>query len=526
MKRNLFLMRADKMKFNYLVKILLVFTIIFHQSHAAEKAPRKTMKEISGMVETYCGACHNPPSPRLLPKKSWPYVIDTMADLARDNLGENYISEDQVRDITAYYYGSSPEKLPSLPYHYINDKDFSLEELGEKSVLPLVVNIKSVNLFNNENSEFLVCDSEKNQVSLLTRTKGKWIETVLAEIEVPSHTEVVDYDFDGDKDIIVAALGLFFPPQGSNKGGVYLLRQNSSGEFIKETILENVGRVTDAQAIDIDGDADLDIAISIFGADVPGELAWLENIGSGKYIKHKLLNASGGLNISPIDLNDDGLIDFVSLISQDHELVAGLVNTGKGSFKRIPLFKASNPLVGFSSMRLVDLDGDKDVDLLFANGDANDLQMDPKPYHGVQWLENKGNLNFEYHEIGRFYGAVSAVAGDLDADGDLDIVASSWNNYWDDPKRQSLIWYENDGKQNFVRHNITAKPASITTLELEDVTGDGLIDIIAGVFNINLLKKIYESENGETPDQGKLKSRIILLKNNKINRHFVTLKAQ
>lgn len=517
------------MQYNGFVKALALIFIFSQPLYAEENPPRKTIKEIVAMAKTYCGACHNAPSPSLLPKKSWPYVIEKMVELAKKNINEDYITHEQVKDITAYYYGSSPESLPQLPDNHDQDKSFEKHLLKTTAGIPLVVNITSVNLFKEGNDEFLICDGEKNQVSLLTKTKGHWQETILADIKLATKTQVIDYDSDGDNDIIVAALGLLFPASGEYGGKIYLLRQNDSGTFDKEIILENVGRVTDAQVLDIDGDKDLDIAVSIFGADVHGELAWLENIGNGKHVKHTLLNASGGLNIFPIDLNNDGLIDFVSLVSQQHELVAGLINNGKGGFIRTRLFTAPHPLVGFTGMRLVDLDGDNDIDLLLSNGDANDLQMDPKPYHGVQWLENKGNLQFVYHDIGRFYGAVTAVPGDMDADGDLDIVASSWNNYWEDPKRQSLIWFENDGRQNFKRHDISPEPKSITTFVLEDITNDGLLDIITGVFRLDLLRKTFDSDSTSSSNadndtnkvsdnlknEDLLKTRIILFENNK-----------
>ncbi|MEH6580778.1 MAG: VCBS repeat-containing protein [Halioglobus sp.] len=460
-----------------------------------------------------------------MPKKDWPVATRIMADLAASRMGREYISADVLRDITAYYYGSSPEALPVLPYyeHSASLPIFPQSTLGPASTMPLVINVKSVQLGGAGGTQFLVCDGERNTVSLLTRSSERWQETVLAEVQVPSRTAVVDYDGDGDKDIIVAVLG-HFPPSDRLSGKVLILRQSAAGTFDKEVLLEGVGRVSDARPVDLDGDGDLDLAVSIFGGGQVGELAWLENLGNGRHAKHVLLKGSGALNLSPVDLNADGKPDLVSLISQEHEMIVALINRGKGKFDHVSLLQAPHPMVGFTGMKLVDLDGDKDVDILFTNGDALDLQKDPKPYHGVQWLENKGQLQFQFHDIGRFYGAATAVAGDLDADGDLDVVASSWINDWEDPRRQSLIWFENDGKQNFTRHNIASKPSGIVSLELMDITGDDRLDIVAGVFRVELLNESLAADskrddaqagadNDATPDRGTSSARVILLEN-------------
>src|SRR5690606_2957468 len=79
-------------------------------------------------------------------------------------------------------------------------------------------------------------------------------------------------------------------------------------------------------------------------------------------------------------------------------------------------------------------------------------------------------LQFGFRDIGRFYGAVATAVGDLDGDGDLEVVASSWVNYWRDPGRHTLVWYENDGQQNFTAHGIASEPAGLTTLQLADMT--------------------------------------------------------
>jgi len=478
------------------------------------------IEEVIAQVNQYCGACHKVPPPNVMPKKDWPRAVKAMADLAAKKMGSPFIPEKSIQAITAYYYGSSPKELSVLPY-YKNSQDaptFVRSNIAEKSAMPLVVNVKAVELNANAKAEFLIADAQKNQVLLLSYTENGWQEEILLDIQVPSHTEVVDYDQDGDKDIIIAALGLM-PPSEALAGKIMLLRRTDTGTYTKEIILQNVGRITDARPVDLDNDGDLDIAVAVFGGGNVGEIAWLENTGDGQHIKHDIISASGALNVSLADLNNDGKMDIVSLIAQEYEMVFALINQGAGKFEQVALAEAPHPMFGSTGLKIVDIDGDKDSDILFTNGDAHDLQMDPKPYHGVQWLENKGNYNFQYHDIGRFYGAATAVAGDMDNDGDLDIVAGSWNNYWQDNNRQSLVWFENDGKQNFTRQNIASRPKSIVSFELRDMNDDGRLDIIAGVFRMDLLiKMMMAPQNKAHKDQSEantieLNSRLILLEN-------------
>jgi hypothetical protein len=130
---------------------------------------------------------------------------------------------------------------------------------------------------------------------------------------------------------------------------------------------------------------------------------------------------------------------------------------------------------------MCDLDQDGDDDILYTNGDAFDyIPPQGKPWHGVQWLENKGNMNFEFHRICNFAGAYNARPVDLDKDGDLDLVCISAFNLWDKPESQSFIWLENTGKMQFTVHNITNSPTHLITLELGDFNKDGQMDMVSG----------------------------------------------
>ncbi len=467
---------------------------------ANETTPRPSTDEIMGMVNQYCGGCHTVPWPSLLPKHSWPRVIDTMATMAENRTGHPVIPAEAMPHIKALYYGSSPEQLPRLPY--IDQAHpflrFSAASVDQGSPIPQILNIQAVDLGRESDHSFLVCDGERQQVILLEANSAKtpeWQETVLAEIDLPITTQVVDYNGDGRLDILVADLGEF-PPNGILAGKIYLLQQEENGSFTKELMMHQLGRVTDMQALDLDGDSDLDLAVAVFGGGDVGEVFWMEALSDGTHRKHSLLGLSGALNITPVDLNGDGRLDLVTLVAQEHEAVIAFINEGEGKFERFNIATAGHPLFGATSMVVEDLNRDGKPDIIFTNGDAFDTQTDPKPYHGVQWLENLGKMQFAVHDIGRFYGTANAVAGDLDGDGDLDIVASSWLNYWDDPKRQALVWFENNGQQTFQPRPVTGDYRGLVPLELVDITGDGQLDIMTGSFRMDIVNEFIHEVEG------------------------------
>jgi len=269
-------------------------------------------------------------------------------------------------------------------------------------------------------------------------------------------------------------------PTNDKIGSIVILENDGKLNFSPHVVADGIARVTDVRGGDMDGDGDIDLVVGQFGY-YEGETRWMENLGHWKFKPHILQSLSGPIHTIPVDVDKDGDLDIVSLVSQEWEEIWVFENNGVGQFKSHLIWGSTNEDFGCSGMRTTDLDRDGDIDILFTNGDAFDyIPPRPRPWHGVQWLENTGNFKFVYHRIGALNGASAACAADLDNDGDVDVVAVSAWNLWEKPEAQSMVWFENEGKMNFTRHDLTNTPTHLITLEAADMDQDGRVDLVSG----------------------------------------------
>jgi len=346
---------------------------------------------------------------------------------------------------------------------------------------PLISHVQANDLDGDGLLDIIVCDCKSNSVNWIRQyPAGIYTETVLTDgMFAPAHVQVCDFDNDGDKDLMVAVLGMLFP-NNDKIGSVVVLENDGKCNFIKRIIAEKIARVSDVRAGDLDNDGDMDLAVAQFGYD-DGETRWIENLGNWRFQNHILQNLSGPINVEMVDIDKDGDLDIISIVSQEWEEIYCYINDGKGNFQSRLLYGSSNQDFGSSGIYISDVDKDGDDDILYTNGDAFDyIPPQGRPWHGVQWLENKGNLNFEFHRLCNFTGAYNARAVDIDYDGDLDLFCVSAFNLWDRPESQSFIWMENTGNMQFIRHDIARNPTHLLTLELGDFNNDGLMDMVTG----------------------------------------------
>ncbi|MEW8333338.1 MAG: VCBS repeat-containing protein, partial [Candidatus Thiodiazotropha sp.] len=94
----------------------------------------------------------------------------------------------------------------------------------------------------------------------------------------------------------------------------------------------------------------------------------------------------------------------------------------------------------------------------------------------VVWYENDGNENFTTRTVTTSATeARQVIAADVDGDGDLDLLSASRSS-------DKLAWYENDGFENFTLHTITAAAGPVSAVAAADIDGDGDLDVISASY--------------------------------------------
>ena len=206
---------------------------------------------------------------------------------------------------------------------------------------------------------------------------------------------------------------------------------------------------------------------------------WYENDGNGSFTTHYIsseASADGGIyavSVWTADVGNDGDIDIVAGGINSPE-IRWYENDGSNSnftthiVDTIGLFDYTSPWGPVNATIFCDLDQDNDQDLLVVSEVPEINNWD-----GILlWYKNDGNQNFERQIISTsVHHPRNVRARDLDQDGDIDIIISEYQN--------KMEWFENDGQENFTQHTIEAAKNS-NTLHIADLDNDGDLDLVAG----------------------------------------------
>ncbi len=244
-------------------------------------------------------------------------------------------------------------------------------------------------------------------------TGGGWTEhTISSDFFGAIFVRTQDMDNDGDVDVYATAF--------NDHEVVWWENENGNGlTWDRHTVAESYGSPRGAFAADMDGDGDLDMVTASFGEN---EITWWNNIdGTGFTWTRQTVEtgADEAYAVYADDIDGDGDNDIVAALFGDDRIRWWSNEDGTGTSWTAQT--VDDNFDGASSVLAADMDGDGDLDLAGTALLADD----------VTWWENQpGVVGIEWvrHRIEAFYdGPQCTHVADLDADGDLDLLAAAFD---------------------------------------------------------------------------------------------------
>lgn len=433
-------------------------------------------------IETFCSACHRLPDPQTYPKSHWEeeveqgfqfYIASNRTDLV----------EPTRSDTVRYFRNAAPESIaiPAVSSVFAKHKFRRIEPVAASGTLASSV---SHLRWDAKHKSLLLSDMRSGEVSTYLPGDG-WRRHVLGKVGNSCRVTPSDWNGDGTTDYLICDLGSF--PVGDHTLGRLELWLADGSAFRVVQLADQLGRVVEAQPIDYDEDGDLDILLADFGWRTTGALKLLRNPGgdadSQLRMNVEVLDTRhGALGVQVADLNNDLRNDYVVAYGQEYESLEVYYNEGGGEFEKKTILELPDPSYNASSFTLADIDADGQLDIVHTNGDTMDGFL-PKPFHGVRWLRNAGEQEWEVRELGLLVGALQACVADFDGDSDLDIAAVGMLPITEESSSQALdsvVWWEQDAELTFRRHALEQYGTSHATCTAGDVNRDGLPDLIVG----------------------------------------------
>ncbi len=218
------------------------------------------------------------------------------------------------------------------------------------------------------------------------------------------------------------------------------------------------------EIFDYDSDGDLDL---ICGEEGHANHVWL-NDGTGAFMDSGLFCGDFRTACCTMgDLDGDGDLDMITgNLNESNQIWINPVDLcwGRG------LFFSGGQVFGTDrtfGAEVGDLDNDGDLDMVFANYCTGNIVW---PNDGTGYFDFLGQI------FGGNEASFSVGLGDLDQDGDLDLVIG---NFGVTSAESNQVWL-NNGRAHFTNSGQQLGNSWTTSIVLGDMDGDGDIDIVEG----------------------------------------------
>lgn len=263
-----------------------------------------------------------------------------------------------------------------------------------------------------------------------------------------SPNEPADFDADGKVDLCAAA---------ADDDAVWVAFGNGAGNYGSTLRLPVGSEPHGIVALDVDGDGDPDIVNANHAAN---NLSLILNLGARVFGPASFFNGAvmGEYGLAAGDMNLDGRLDLV-VAGRDGSTIRTLFGDGDGNFTAL----ATGQFSGGETwvVTLGDVNADGQLDATTANGFSNN--------GGV--LIGNGDGTFDAPALYSLNNlTVSTDLGDLDGDGDLDWILSSFSGgFW--------RFFRNNGSANFSFWKQLTAPSNPSCAIPFDCDNDGDLDL-------------------------------------------------
>ncbi len=235
---------------------------------------------------------------------------------------------------------------------------------------------------------------------------------------------------------------------------------------------------------DLDEDGNQDWVVCEFGHFL-GKLAWYKISKDGTTEEKVLLRRPGARLTQAVDLDRDGKTDLVALMAQGDEQIIWFKNQGKGNFEQKTLLRFP-PIYGSSYLDVQDINLDGLPDLIHSAGDNYDYSYSLKKYHGIRIYLNQGKGEFKLQTFIPMPGASKVLAADFNQDQLTDIVAISYFPDYHSKSLAGLVFFKNLGQGRFGAYSLPmGDSANWLLMEKGDLDADGDLDLVLGAGSIN-----------------------------------------